>query len=60
VLCERALCFIAAHQRAEAARAWQQGAGILRDMCEFERLEQLTAAMREACAKAGVPPFDEE
>ena len=40
-------------------RSGKGGAGILTELGDTALLNAQTAEMREACAKAGVPPFDE-
>ena len=48
-----------AQGQVKAARAaWQEGAEILRSIGEDKELEQRKPEMRDACAKAGVAPFD--
>ncbi|MBP9891042.1 MAG: tetratricopeptide repeat protein, partial [Planctomycetes bacterium] len=44
----------------EGARArWSKGANILKQLNDAGTLAIVTRAMRDACAKAGVRPFDE-
>ncbi|MBZ0136775.1 MAG: tetratricopeptide repeat protein [Planctomycetes bacterium] len=56
--CDFARCLLALGREADAARQWQQGAAILRELGDNTELESKTTAMREACAKAGIEPFD--
>lgn len=42
----------------DSREAWRRGAQILRDAGDTELLELLRKEMREACAKAGVEPFE--
>lgn len=44
--------------RSSAADTWRQGAAILLAIGDRAELEEKSAAMRAACAKAGVRPFD--
>jgi hypothetical protein len=45
----------------DGARArWRRGAKILDELKDSGTLAIVARAMREACAKAGVPPLDEE
>lgn len=55
--CDYALC-LAARQGANARELWRVGAELLKEVGDKDAVEQKTAKMREACAKAGVPPFD--
>ena len=56
--CDYGLCLLAL-ERAEAREVWRQGAERLKEVGDTALLETQTAEMREACAEAGVPPFDE-
>lgn len=42
-----------------AHEVWRQGATILRELNDTSQLERQTNAMQEACAKAGIAPFDD-
>jgi tetratricopeptide (TPR) repeat protein len=53
--CELALCLLAAGRHDEAARTWAQAAPALQASGFAYALEEKLAAMRETCAKAGVP-----
>ena len=56
--CDYALCLLAL-KRLEAQDVWRRGAEFLKELGDTVQLQHLTTEMREACAKAGVPPFDE-
>ena len=43
----------------ESRRTWQEGAALLRQCGAFEELGIQSAAMREHCEKAGIPPHEE-
>jgi tetratricopeptide (TPR) repeat protein len=52
--------YLALQNRPEQAReCWQSGAAILRELGDTAEFERLKKAMRQACAKAGLPPLDE-
>ena len=53
------ICLLARGRVREAAGSWREGAAIARSLSDVHGLEGRIAAMREACAKAGVPPFEE-
>jgi tetratricopeptide (TPR) repeat protein len=59
-LCERAFIKIAGRQLEGARRDWRDGMAALKVLKATRELEEKAAIMREACAKAGVPPFDED
>ncbi|KAF0240529.1 MAG: hypothetical protein FD180_4892 [Planctomycetota bacterium] len=44
----------------EARHQWQEGAALLQRQNDVAELNAKRGLMHEACAKAGVPPFDEE
>lgn len=48
----------ASSRQADAREVWQRGAKILKGVGDKTLSEQQASAMREACAKAGVEPFD--
>ena len=53
-----ALCYGALGRWQEAAESWRAGASCLREIGLHAPVESKRSAMREACAKAGVPPLD--
>jgi hypothetical protein len=57
-LCEYGLCLLDLSGPEQASRTWRQGAAILTELKDSAELQRKTWRMREACAKAGVPPFD--
>ncbi|MBE7493256.1 MAG: tetratricopeptide repeat protein [Planctomycetes bacterium] len=59
LLCDYALCLLALDQRHDARETWHKGAAILRALDGSDALAHKSVAMCKACAKAGVPPFDE-
>lgn len=59
VLCERAIGRVSAGLVAEAHEDWRKGSAILSGLGHTEELEGQRNAMREACAAAGVRPFDD-
>ena len=58
-LCDYALLRLDRGRLRQARNDWRSGARILRSVGDSFELQGKTNAMREACAKAGVPPFDE-
>jgi tetratricopeptide (TPR) repeat protein len=58
LLCASAKCLLEMGRAGEAAATWRQGHAILRELDDADELTRVTAAMRKACAKAGVPPFE--
>ena len=56
--CDYALCLLVLG-RAEARETWRKGAETLNTIGDPTLVKQQVTAMHEACAKAGVPPFDE-
>ena len=57
-LCTLATLLLAERRLEEARAAWNEGIAILGKFGSAGTLERRYAPMREACAKAGVPPFD--
>jgi tetratricopeptide (TPR) repeat protein len=57
--CEYALMLLQPGQAEPARTLWLSGAEVLRGLDHHKDIATATAAMREACAEAGVPPFDE-
>ncbi|MBE7493258.1 MAG: tetratricopeptide repeat protein [Planctomycetes bacterium] len=58
-MCEAALCHLALGRIERAAAMWHAGVKVLAQIPAPEDLRLHRASMREACARAGVPPFDE-
>ena len=58
-LCKLALTLLELKCHQEAEEVWREGAASLKTGTDSIEVDRLSAAMREACAKAGVPPFDE-
>ncbi len=57
-LCELARNQLLGKHENDARVSWQAGASILGTVGDKRELERQTAAMREACAKAGIEPFE--
>lgn len=57
-LCNRAVLLVSAGGTPDVMDVWRQGAAILRELKDNAALERKITEMREACAKAGVEPFD--
>jgi tetratricopeptide (TPR) repeat protein len=45
-------------QPGRARQVWRQGAAILQELNDTGQLEHQAMAMRESCARAGLPPFE--
>lgn len=56
--CEYSLALLAVGRLTEAQSAWAAGTQILRDNSDTGELARQTIEMRQACAMAGIPPFD--
>lgn len=56
--CDWAICRLALGQQDSAKECWQRGVTILRNVHAEHYEREKTQAMQEACAKAGVEPFD--
>lgn len=57
-LCESVPCLLQVGQTAKAEAIWRQGASLLRELNLRSELERRLNVVREACAKAGVAPFE--
>ena len=58
-LCAFCEVFLALKKLDKARETWRQGATILRQLGDSQEIQSRTDRMRQACAKAGVLPFDE-
>jgi tetratricopeptide (TPR) repeat protein len=56
--CDYAECLLALGRESDAGELWRIGAEMLLQLNDICGLERKTKAMRVACAKLGVPPFD--
>jgi len=57
--CAQALMLLSLNRVEEARETWMKSSVILRDIGDTTELARVTAEMRPACARSGVPPFDE-
>ena len=58
-LCDYALCLLAQRRHEPARGRWREGTALLQVLKDTAELERRRIDMRDVCAKAGVPPFDE-
>ncbi|NUN48270.1 MAG: tetratricopeptide repeat protein [Candidatus Brocadiae bacterium] len=59
-LCDLASLLLGSGRHEEARLSWREGAAILRRVRDVRGIERAAAQMRDACARAGVKPFDQD